>query len=96
MVDHWEQLTERLPQLDRYFFLTRYAERSYLEPQYQPGDVLVFGSETSGLPQHLHKTFASQCVRIPIAPEARCLNLAVSVGIAAFEAKRQIEKSFHA
>jgi tRNA(Leu) C34 or U34 (ribose-2'-O)-methylase TrmL len=57
---------------------------------YSPGDVLVFGSESQGLPQWIRETYASRLLRIPIREQARCLNLAVSVAIGVFEALRQL------
>ena len=51
-------------------------------------DVLLFGSEGSGAPAHVHEAAACR-VRIPIAPDARSLNLAVACAMAAGEALRQ-------
>ena len=90
VVDDWECLTQKLPQTDRYFFFTKKAKRSYWIPQYQRGDVLVFGSETNGIPDFFQERYEPQCVRIPIHANARCLNLSVSVGVGTFEAVRQI------
>ena len=47
-------------------------------------------SETQGLPPTLLQTAPDRCLRIPMRPEARSLNLACSVAIAAYEARRQI------
>jgi tRNA (cytidine/uridine-2'-O-)-methyltransferase len=55
------------------------------------GDVLVFGNESQGLPRWMLDSNADRCLRIPIRPETRSLNLSVSVGIIAFEARRQWE-----
>lgn len=93
IVDDWHALTERLPNLERYFLFTKKAPHSYLEKHYQPGDTLVFGSETKGIPDSFRETYASQCVRIPIRPQVRSLNLSVSAGIAAYEAFRQISSN---
>lgn len=90
IVDDWHTLTERLPNPERYFFFTKKATHSYLEKRYLPGDTLVFGSETKGIPDSFREKYATQCVRIPIRPQVRSLNLSVSAGIAAYEAFRQI------
>jgi tRNA (cytidine/uridine-2'-O-)-methyltransferase len=58
------------------------------ETAFQPGDVLLFGSEGSGAPDSVHDR-ADLRVRIPIRPEVRSLNLGVSAGIALAEALRQ-------
>ena len=55
---------------------------------FQPDDVLLFGRETAGVPEDVHAA-ADARVFIPIRPEARSLNLAVSAGIGLFEAMRQ-------
>lgn len=54
---------------------------------FEPGDTLLFGRESAGAPQEVHDA-AEARVRIPV--HARSLNLAVSTGIALFEARRQV------
>jgi tRNA (cytidine/uridine-2'-O-)-methyltransferase len=87
-VDDWDALTAELPAGRRWLF-TKKAERSYLDVAYQPGDVLVFGSESAGLPDHLLAAHADSQLRIPIRSEVRSLNLSNSVAVAAYEAFRQ-------
>jgi tRNA (cytidine/uridine-2'-O-)-methyltransferase len=89
IVDDWDSLARRLDGR-RFWFLTKTAERAYTEARFAPGDVLVFGSESRGLPRSLLAGRAEQCLRIPIRPAARSLNLSISVAVAAFEARRQI------
>jgi tRNA (cytidine/uridine-2'-O-)-methyltransferase len=55
--------------------------------RFTSGDILLFGNEGGGVPAPVHALFPS--VRIPLAPDARSLNLAVAVGIGLFEAMRQ-------
>lgn len=55
---------------------------------FRPDDVLLFGSEPSGAPEHVHAAADARIV-IPIRPDARSLNLSVSAGIALWEAIRQ-------
>ena len=62
----------------------------YWTETFRDGDFLVFGRESRGLPESLLKANAEKCLTIPMAPEARSLNLATSVGIVLYEAKRQI------
>ena len=87
-VDDWGALVAALPARPFYYF-TKTATRSYTTVTYQPGDVLVFGSESQGLPASLLAASPERCLRIPMAPEARSLNLAVSVAVASYEAARQ-------
>jgi tRNA (cytidine/uridine-2'-O-)-methyltransferase len=62
----------------------------YTEIQYRPGDVLLFGSETSGLPDDIRNDIPAQCrLRIPMMEGARSLNLANAVSIISYEAWRQ-------
>ncbi|MBE6428285.1 MAG: tRNA (cytidine(34)-2'-O)-methyltransferase [Planctomycetaceae bacterium] len=93
IADSWEELRQKLPQWDRYFFFTKKAKHSYLDICYRKGDVLVFGSESQGFPDWFHESYQEQCVKIPIRPQIRSLNLSVSVGISSFEAMRQIGMS---
>jgi tRNA (cytidine/uridine-2'-O-)-methyltransferase len=56
---------------------------------FEPDDVLLFGSESSGAPDFVHQAADARVV-IPIRPEARSLNLSVSAGIALWEGLRQV------
>lgn len=70
-------------------FTTR-GTRLYTSVAYQPGDVLLFGPETRGLPQTLLESLPEeQCLRLPLAPNNRSLNLSNAVAIAVYEAWRQ-------
>lgn len=89
VADDWAELTERVA--GRRWYFTKKAVKCYTEVRYSPGDLLVFGNESSGLPDRILDADPEHCVRIPMMPEARSLNLSVSVGIAVYEAKRQIE-----
>lgn len=85
----WDTLLERL-EGHRFWFFTKTAQRTYTDPQFEPNDVLVFGRESSGLPQAILNDHQDCCLRIPIQPEARSLNLSVAAAVAIYEARRQI------
>ncbi len=69
---------------------TTKGSRPHTQVQYQPDDVLLFGSETSGLPDEVRNAIpAEQRIRIPMMPDARSLNLANAVAIISYEAWRQ-------
>jgi tRNA (cytidine/uridine-2'-O-)-methyltransferase len=90
-VDDWENLVRRLPDVQRRpWLLTKSAPAVYTEANFQRGDVLVFGSETRGLPSSLLAAHPERLLHIPMRPQARSLNLSVSVGIVVYEALRQI------
>jgi tRNA (cytidine/uridine-2'-O-)-methyltransferase len=85
----WEAFVASGPPLLRCFFLTTKSTRSYLTQRFEPGDFLVFGRETRGLPETLIAANADRALTIPMAPAARSLNLATAVGIVLYEAMRQ-------
>lgn len=72
----------------RYFFLTTKTNRAYYDVKFQPGDFLVFGRETKGLPEQLLAANVANCLTIPMHG-TRSLNLATAVAIVLFEAIRQ-------
>jgi tRNA (cytidine/uridine-2'-O-)-methyltransferase len=72
----------------RYFFLTTKTRRSYAAIDFLPGDFLVFGRETKGLPENLLAANADRLLTIPMHG-TRSLNLATAVAIVLFEAVRQ-------
>lgn len=88
-VDSWEQLTERLPDA-RFWLVTKFGEHDYGKVEYQYGDVLVFGNESSGLPDRIHEQYAERRVVVPMPGPVRCLNLATTAGIVAYHVARQI------
>lgn len=90
--EHWEAL-EASPQCPRrLWLLTTKAETTIWEAAFAPGDGLVFGQESAGAPPWLHDRLADRRLTIPRRREGlRSLNLSTAVGIAAYEALRQIE-----
>jgi tRNA (cytidine/uridine-2'-O-)-methyltransferase len=75
---------------DRLWSFSTRAVRVYTDARYGPGDALVFGPESRGLPTSWLDERPDRAVRIPIRPEARSLNLANAVAIGLFEAVRQL------
>lgn len=87
-VDDWPSLLARLPGR-RFWFLTKTAQKLYTDARFDPGDVLVFGSESRGLPPEMLQENADSCLRIPTHPVVRSLNLSASMAVVAYEAIRQ-------
>ena len=88
----WESLDEFLtvhPLGEGFHLATTKTDRPYWEAEYRPGDWLLFGSETAGLPGKLLDDHPDRCVTIPMGPQGRSLNLSVAVGIVAYEGVRQ-------
>jgi tRNA (cytidine/uridine-2'-O-)-methyltransferase len=74
----------------RWFAFTTRGDVAYTEASYEPGDALVFGAETRGLPQEvLDACPPARRLRIPMRPDARSLNLSNAVAVAVYEAWRQ-------
>ncbi len=73
-----------------FHYCTTKAPHSYADVKYSDNDYLVFGREDAGLPEELLKENLDSCVRIPMIPDARSLNLSNSVAVIAYEALRQI------
>ncbi len=77
---------------DRRVFYSTRGTHSYTAAQYRPGDYLVFGSETRGLPQEIVDSEKDRTYGIPMRNDnVRSLNLATSVAIVLYEALRQID-----
>ena len=74
----------------RIFACTTKGSQAYDTQQYQAGDVLLFGSETAGLPVEVMASIpTAQRIRIPMMPNNRSLNLSNAVAIISYEAWRQ-------
>lgn len=75
----------------RLHFASTKAPRSYHQAEYRDGDFLVFGCETRGLPENLLEKVYDRCIRIPMRPEARSLNLSNAVAVVLYEGLRQLD-----
>lgn len=74
-----------------YYFCSTKAQKRHSDVQYCDGDYLVFGKETKGLPETLLHDRYDSCVRIPMLPGIRSLNLSNAVAIVLYEALRQLD-----
>ena len=72
-----------------YFYFTTKGRHKYSDVSYPDGAYLVFGREDRGLPESLLKENPDRCLRLPMWPTLRSLNLSNSVAIAAYEVLRQ-------
>ena len=98
VMDYWEDVdyTHHVTWSDfaaavegrRIWMLTTKGERTLWEADFESGDVLLFGPESRGLPDDILARDPERCLRIPMRPGARSLNLATSAGIALYEAIR--------
>ena len=75
----------------RIFACTTKGSRPHDQIEYQAGDVLLFGSETAGLPNEVLQAFPlGNRLRIPMLPTSRSMNLSNAVAVVSFEAWRQL------
>ncbi|EKD81766.1 MAG: hypothetical protein ACD_39C01650G0001 [uncultured bacterium] len=76
----------------RVFYLSAHGTNNYAAIDYQPGDALVFGSESSGLPAQLlaRGRTENSLITLPMIGPARCINVSSSVAATVYEALRQI------
>ena len=72
----------------RLLLFTTAASRCYLDYHYRADDVLMFGRESAGVPEHVHAAADARLV-IPLRPGLRSLNVAMAVALVAGEALRQ-------
>jgi len=87
-VGSWDEVQQRLPD-GRVWCLTKTASRLVWEAEFSPGDLLLFGSETHGLPPSLLEEDPTRNLKLPMRPEVRSLNLASTVNTVVYEAVRQ-------
>ena len=100
-LDYWHLVEVRdYENLDAFFAIhpeakenlwlaTTKAPRSYCEAAFTDECWLFFGKETAGLPEWFRTAYYDRCIRLPMRPEARSLNLSNSVAILTYEALRQ-------
>lgn len=88
---NWQALLDAArPPPGRLFAMTTHATRGVHDVAFQPGDWLVFGAETRGLPPDLRESIApAQRLRLPMRAGQRSLNLSNAVAVTVFEAWRQ-------
>ncbi len=83
-------LAQERPEPARMFAMSTRGACSPYDMAFMPGDWLVFGSETRGLPDALRDSFpVAQCLRLPMRAGQRSLNLSNAVAVTVFEAWRQ-------
>lgn len=90
VVDNWQSLEPAMP-AGRAWYFSKAGRHHYAHANFLPGDFLVFGSESQGLPESLLKHNADRSLYLPMMGPVRSLNLSNAVAIGVFEALRQID-----
>ncbi|MCO5142642.1 MAG: tRNA (cytidine(34)-2'-O)-methyltransferase [Oligoflexia bacterium] len=92
MYKNYDCFVAEQPSSARFWYFTKFAQKSLYEVEFSQDDYLIFGRETSGLPENIQNTVSdSQKIRIPMpgSEHVRSLNLAGAAHIALYEALRQ-------
>ena len=96
-IKYWDDLESFLancPAIEKMHLLTTKTDKPYTECRFAPGDFLIFGQETKGLPQFMLEAFPQRCATIPMCNKnIRSLNLAMSTAVVLYEGLRQINSS---
>ncbi|MCD8327181.1 MAG: tRNA (cytidine(34)-2'-O)-methyltransferase [Lachnospiraceae bacterium] len=98
-MDYWEHLEvyrymnfqefmEKHPDAKIWYATTK-ARRAYTEASFSPDGYIMFGKESAGIPEEILVEHEETCIRIPMLPRIRSLNLSNSVAIVLYEALRQ-------
>lgn len=85
---NYQDFLDRNPNA-RIYMATTKSKQTYTEVRYEDGCYIMFGKESAGIPEEILLDNRDTCVRIPMKPDIRSLNLANSVAIVAYEAMRQ-------
>ena len=87
----WESVEEFMQNnnISKMHFATTKTKKPYFHAKFNPGDFIIFGSETKGIDENILNRHKDRCITIPMTKEGRSLNLAVSTGIILYEAIRQ-------
>jgi len=96
VVESWDDLAAQLAEpiaRHRLWLFTKTAARLYTSAAFEKGDILLFGSESAGLPHELLARYSEQALRLPMRPQVRSLNLSATAAVAMYEAVRQIGAS---
>ena len=90
--ENFEDFLDKNPNA-KIFMATTKAKKIYTDVTYSENDFIMFGKESAGIPEEILVDNEDTCIRIPMNPEIRSLNLANSVAIVLYEALRQ--NDFH-
>ena len=104
-LDYWPRLAPKIhPNWEtflaaerpaRRFFLSTHGKKSFFDAQFRPGDYLIFGKESAGLPPEFYEQYRDELWQIPMPGRfSRSLNLANAVSIVLYEAIRQNREEF--
>ena len=85
---NFQEFKEKNPDIKLWMATTK-AKRVYTEVSYSPDDFIMFGKESAGIPEEILVEYEETCIRIPMLPEIRSLNLSNAAAVVLYEALRQ-------
>ncbi len=85
---NFEEFKEKHPQAKVWMATTK-AKHVYTDVSYNENDYIMFGKESGGIPEEILVDHEENCIRIPMLPDIRSLNLSNAVAIVLYEALRQ-------
>lgn len=88
--DDYNDFISKNPNAKIYMATTK-SKQKYTDVQYEEDCYIMFGKESAGIPEEILLENKETCIRIPMLPEIRSLNLSNSVGIVIYEALRQLD-----
>lgn len=98
-MDYWSELDyQRYASFEEFvklhpnakiYMATTKAHKKYTDVTFGPDDYIMFGKESAGIPEEILVDYEENCIRIPMLPSIRSLNLSNSVAIVLYEALRQ-------
>lgn len=88
VADSWDEVRQQLPE-SQVWVLTKTASRLVWDADFQRGDILLFGSESRGLPASILQQQRVRNLKLPMHSVVRSLNLASTVNTVVYEAVRQ-------
>jgi len=101
-LDYWPRLNvteymdindfySKVPDTSHIYYATTKAHHRYTDVAFQDGDYIMFGKESAGIPEEILVQHPDDCIRIPMIPNERSLNLSNSVAVVLYEALRQMD-----
>ena len=88
----WDEFVKICHDKHKFWYMSTRGEKNIWDVEFNPGDYLIFGSETKGLPENIveNQEYKDSVISIPMNGETRSINLSTAVGIVLYEALRQL------
>lgn len=89
--ESWEKFRDIIPENRKLYLISKFGTKKYTEENFTEGSYILFGNETSGVPEEIRTQIPSEkTLYIPMKPECRSLNLSNAVAAVSYEVFRQL------